>query len=93
MSNLRKAAEQAVEAIRGLLTFNTTAKEFAAGRAASAALRAALAEPTVPSDCPWSHQPGPDAPCRYPDCVDNGPEGKCMRWLLGECEKSEDYRR
>ena len=24
--------------------------------------------------------------CRYPDCVDNGPEGKCMRWLVGECE-------
>jgi len=35
---------------------------------------------------------GSDAPCRYPDCVDNGPEGKCMRWLLAECEKSEDYR-
>jgi len=23
--------------------------------------------------------------CRYPDCVDNGPEGKCIRWLTGEC--------
>lgn len=46
----------------------------------------------VPSDCPWSHQSGSDAPCRYPDCVDNGPEGKCIRWLLAECEKSEDYR-
>jgi hypothetical protein len=42
---LREAAQQAVEAIRGLLTFNTSAKEYAAGRAASAALRAALAEP------------------------------------------------
>ena len=29
----------------------------------------------------------PAAPgkCNYPDCVDNGPDGKCMRWLLGEC--------
>lgn len=33
------------------------------------------------------------AKCDYPDCVDNGPEGKCTRWLLGECEKSEDYQR
>ena len=24
--------------------------------------------------------------CRYPDCVDNGPGGKCTRWLVGECE-------
>ena len=24
--------------------------------------------------------------CRYPDCVDNGPEGKCIRWLVGECD-------
>ena len=24
--------------------------------------------------------------CRYPDCVDNGPEGKCVRWLVGECD-------
>lgn len=23
--------------------------------------------------------------CRYPDCVDNGPDGKCTRWLLAEC--------
>ena len=42
---LKAAAQQAVEAIRGLLTYNATAKEFAAGRAASAALRAALVEP------------------------------------------------
>lgn len=33
------------------------------------------------------------AKCNYPDCVDNGPDGKCTRWLLGECEKSEDYQR
>ena len=25
------------------------------------------------------------AACRYPDCVDNGPDGKCTRWLIGEC--------
>ena len=31
-------------------------------------------------------------PCQYPDCVDNGPDGKCTRWLLGECSKSEDYK-
>ena len=24
--------------------------------------------------------------CRYPDCVDNGPNGKCTRWLTGECD-------
>jgi len=31
-------------------------------------------------------------PCRYPDCVDNGPEGKCTRWLLAECSKSSDFK-
>jgi hypothetical protein len=41
------------------------------------ALRAALEQPE---------------PCQYPDCVDNGPEGKCTRWLLAECSKSEDYK-
>ena len=40
-------------------------------------LKAALAEPE---------------PCRYPDCVDNGPDGKCTRWLLAECSKSEVYK-
>ena len=32
-------------------------------------------------------------PCQYPECVDNGPDGKCTRWLLAECEKSEDFSR
>ena len=44
---------------------------------AISALRAALEQPE---------------PCQYPDCVDNGPEGKCTRWLLAECSKSEDYK-
>jgi len=30
--------------------------------------------------------------CWYPDCVDNGPEGKCTRWLLAECSKSSDFK-
>lgn len=42
------------------------------------ALEAALAEPE---------------PCQYPDCVDNGLDGKCTRWLLAECERSEDFLR
>jgi hypothetical protein len=42
------------------------------------ALREALAEPE---------------PCRYPDCVDNGPDGKCTRWLVDECSMREDYKR
>lgn len=32
-------------------------------------------------------------PCQYPGCVDNGPDGKCTRWLLAECERSEDFLR
>lgn len=24
--------------------------------------------------------------CAYPDCVDQGPDGKCTRWLLGKCD-------
>lgn len=23
--------------------------------------------------------------CKYPDCVDNGPDGKCTDWLTGAC--------
>lgn len=23
--------------------------------------------------------------CKYPDCVDNGQEGKCMDWMTGAC--------
>lgn len=37
------------------------------------ALRAALEEPKR-------------AACRYPDCVDSGPDGKCTRWLLCDCD-------
>ena len=48
------------------------------GMEAIVALEAALAEPE---------------PCQYPECVDNGPDGKCTRWLLAECEKSEDFCR
>lgn len=24
--------------------------------------------------------------CAYPDCVDQGPDGKCTKWLLGKCD-------
>lgn len=24
--------------------------------------------------------------CKYPQCVDNGPDGKCTAWLIGDCE-------
>jgi hypothetical protein len=24
--------------------------------------------------------------CRYPACVENGPEGKCIDWLTGACK-------
>ena len=27
----------------------------------------------------------PVQPCKYPACVDNGPEGKCIDWLTGVC--------
>jgi hypothetical protein len=23
--------------------------------------------------------------CEYPTCVDDGPEGKCTKWLIGDC--------
>jgi hypothetical protein len=28
--------------------------------------------------------------CRYPDCVDNGPDGKCTDWLIGKCKGPTD---
>lgn len=45
-------------------------------------LKAKQAEPVKPVQ----------EPCRYPNCVDNGPDGKCTRWLLAECSMSEDYK-
>lgn len=81
MSNLRKAAQQALEALEtcvmamqdyqsGLGITEMFDKGERMGREQIAVLRAALAK------------------CNYPDCVDNGPDGKCTRWLLAECEKS-----
>jgi hypothetical protein len=46
--NLREAAEKALEAFTGLLTFNPTHNEYAKGREAVAALRAALAQKQEP---------------------------------------------
>lgn len=23
--------------------------------------------------------------CQYPECVERGPEGKCVEWLVGDC--------
>lgn len=42
--SLREAAQQALDAFVGLLTFNTTSKEYAQGRNARDNLREALAE-------------------------------------------------
>ena len=107
MSDLRKAAQavihawddpvgmpnlcRALDTLRAALAETTDWEAVAADQALTIALL--RSEPTVPSDCANSRQSGPDAPCRYPDCVDNGPDGKCTRWLLGDCEKSEDYQR
>lgn len=27
-----------------------------------------------------------ESACKYPECVDNGPDGKCTAWLIGDCE-------
>jgi len=35
---------------------------------------------------------GPAQPCRYPACVDDGPDGKCSDWLAGDC-KGPGYTR
>jgi hypothetical protein len=64
-------------ALRALEALETDAVPLNAINNAAAFLRAALARPE---------------PCRYPDCVDNGPEGKCTRWLLDECSKSSDFK-
>lgn len=42
---LQEAAKQAIDAINGLLTFNTTPNEYKNGRDARDALRAALVQP------------------------------------------------
>jgi hypothetical protein len=79
MTTLREAAQQALEALEELNGWQSLAPPVASqvGRHAAINLRAALEQPE---------------PCQYPDCVDNGPEGKCTRWLLAECSKSEDYK-
>ena len=45
MNDLRKAAQQALGAFTGLLTFNPTYDDYENGRVAVDALRAALAQP------------------------------------------------
>ena len=96
MSDLRKAAQAVIQA------WDDPAGTTGVCRALDD-LRAALAEP---EPAPPQRQPLTDeeiafarhinrflnGPCRYPDCVDNGPDGKCTRWLMAECEKSEDFR-
>jgi hypothetical protein len=47
MSDLRKAAQMALEAFTGLLTFNPTYDDYENGRVAVDALRAALAQPII----------------------------------------------
>jgi hypothetical protein len=37
-----------------------------------------------------SYDFGPAA-CRYPACVENGPDGKCTDWLIGDC-KGPQYK-
>jgi len=75
----RKVLEQALEALEFMADewgFTQKANRPERWKAISA-LQAALAQPE---------------PCRYPDCVDNGPEGKCTRWLLDECSKNSDFK-
>lgn len=80
---MRAAAQQALEALDKSLYMNdycgleVSKHDQPDVTDAIENLRAVLAEPE---------------PCQYPDCVDNGPEGKCTRWLLAECSKSEDYK-
>jgi len=54
VNKLRDAAQQALDALE---EYQAKGAPFWACDAAVAALRAALAEPTVPSDCADSHQP------------------------------------
>lgn len=96
MSALRTAAQQALEALHEIGWSNNT--RWQSDRAATVipALRAALAEEALQrfTDVNQEIEAALAEPesCQYPDCVDNGPEGKCTRWLLGECSKSEDYK-
>lgn len=66
--NLREAAQQALEALHSVEWHGGSSAWMLNDckvEGAIHALRAALAEPTVPSDCPDSHQPGCDR-CRSP---------------------------
>jgi hypothetical protein len=119
MTPLRKAAQQALEALKlaiGVLS-DEDETESNAVRASIKAIKTALEQPEQeqepvawmvytqdgksvcvtdnPADFTDEHRALPlfTAPprrewreqCRYPDCVDNGPEGKCIRWLTDEC--------
>ena len=73
MTTLREAAQQALEALIHMC-HNTFADKGYDGQLVQDAidgLKGALAQ---------------QKQCRYPDCVDNGPEGTCSRWLRRECE-------
>ena len=106
MNNLRKAAQQALDALEEptgkvnvIKTWNErceTHPDHQTGMVSNLMIQARMQEEidelraalyTAPP------QRKPLAKCNYPDCVDNGPYGKCIRWLLGECEKSEGWER
>lgn len=65
MTDLRKAAEQALDALEAMmaefkaLDLPYGSKAYALAKDARLDLRAALAKSTVPSDCANSHQPEP----------------------------------
>ena len=89
MSDLRTAAQQMLEALEG------GADSWQLVGPAIDALKEALVEDAMQKFTDVNQEIeaalAEPEPCRYPDCVDNEPDGKCMRWLLAECSKSEDY--
>ena len=90
---LRAAAQQALEVLKSGLVVSWHSQVITD-------LEAALAEPEYPLGQASTDVGVPvyvlkkaePESCQYPDCVDNGSEGKCTRWLLAECSKSEDYK-
>ena len=96
MTSLREAAQQALEALE--LAYAGADVITVHGKAITA-LRAALAEPNRAqkmTEAGYTRRPtlremAESEPCQYPDCVDNGPDVECTRWLLDECLR-EDYK-
>lgn len=89
-----------IEGLKRLKAWDVLAEWDKAREIVDKRFRTALAEPNRAQKLtgagytrrPTLREMAESEPCQYPDCVDNGPDVECTRWLLDECSMREDYK-